>query len=274
MTQDMAQMNYALQDTLSLNLRLISELWKAKYGDLGDGAKSLKDKKYDFENMYGTLEMHKSEFNKRIFKDYDYKENIINKWAKRISDKTGICEEYLTGEKKISINDEYSKKVDAAFEKFECEFDKIGDFLDKARKNPLNWSKKRIENYVKKLPKKDQAEFNKHTKQSKEMFNALKELDNIIREEAEKLMNMDLEQIKNKYDVEVYRLVYFIKEKKKCGEMGVKEVIEIMDGIHTLQIKLLGKEGIENYIKALENQLNLANSVYTVCIDLKEFEKK
>lgn len=273
MTRDMDQTDYTPQENLSLNLRFIRELWKAEKTELGDGDGSFKDKEPDFNNMYETLELHRSEFLKRIFTEYDYKENIINKWAERISAKTGICEDYLTGKKKIFINDKYIEKVESAFSKFDNERDKIGDFLDGARKNPLYWSTKRIKNYIKKQSGKDQAKFNKYIKDAEEMLNALDELDNTIREEAVNLKKKDLACIKKEYKDEVYRLVYFIRENKKCGEMGVKEIIEIMDKIHTPQIKLLGKEGIENYIKVLEKQLDLVKSVYTVCIDLKEFEK-
>lgn len=274
MAQDMDQTDYALQENLSLNLRFIRELWKAEKTELGDGDGSLKDKKQNFNNMYGILELHRSEFQKRIFSEYDYKENIINKWAKRISAKTGICEDYLTGKKKIFINDKYSEKVERAFGKFDDEYDKMGNILDKARKNPLYWSTKRMKNYIKKQSEEKQDNFKKYIGDAEEMLNALAELDNTIQEEAVNLKKKDLACIKKEYNDEVYRLVYFIRENKKCGEMGVKEIIEIMDKIHTLQIKLLGKEGIENYIKVLEKQLDLVKSVYTVCIDLKEFEKK
>lgn len=257
---------YEKQFNMSLNLKLIKELWKKENGELGENR--IDGNEYNFSNIYGTLERSKDTLKNIIIGEWVYDETKVDKWAERISAKTGIAKEFLTGEKLIVISDTYNKTVVEEYRKFRTECDEIDDMLEKAKDKPLHWSPSRIKAFIKKQNESIQKRFEEEVKMAETAICLADIVSNNLKEEVEKILKTNLDMIK---DIQIYKLIYLIKEKQRYDEQGATEVINIIRNLHTPQLRMIGKDGLENYISVLEEHLGLVKSVYTVCRDLKEF---
>lgn len=257
---------YEKQFNMSLNFKLIKELWKKENGDLGENC--INENKYNFSNIYGTLERSKDTIKNIISGEWGYEEEKVNRWAERIYAKTGIEKEFLTGEKLIVISDTYKKTVVEEYKKFKTECDEIDDMLEKAKDKPLHWSASRIRAFIKRQKDSIQRRFEEEVKMAETAICLSDIVSNNLKEEVEKILKTNLDMIK---DIKIYKLLYLIKKKQRYDEQGAAEVISIIRNLHTPQLRKLGKEGLENYIGVLEEHLGLVKSVYTVYSDLKEF---
>lgn len=95
-----------------------------------------------------------------------------------------------------------------------------------------------------------------------------------LSKEADRINNTDIGKLMQQ-DMMLCRLVYFIRFKKKYDGINagtIDSIILIMEKTHTKELRDLGKKGLEKYIELLEKHLKLAKSVYTVAIDLGDFE--
>lgn len=265
-----------LQKELAYNLIVIKTLWRSKWGTLGDVR--VTGNEYNFSSLFGSIERGKETVRIYIKCDYKYKTKSISKWAERIEAKTGIPHEFLTGEQRIVLGDEFEKKyynyyvsylskLEAVYKQIEMAED--GKAFDRSTTEEI---KQFVKTYY---STEEQKKFFEGIKDIESMAEAFKKFTYFLAKEAEKIINADTAVLMEKNN-KLCKLVYFIRFSKKYDGIGIRTIEDMqiaLKNTRTGQLKQLGKKGLENYIKLLEKHLNLARSVYTVAIDIGAFEK-
>ena len=121
---------------------------------------------------------------------------------------------------------------------------------------------------------KEQKQFEKKAEIAEKALKSINQFEEKLAEEINSVK--EISSVRGlKENVKRYRLIYYIKFKKKYGANHIEKVQDIMrvlEDIHTAQLKELGEVGLCMYIDALKKQLNLAESVYTVAVDCGDFK--
>ena len=258
---------------LAYNMRIIQVLWKSIKGDFGENL--VRDNEHNADNLYGSLGKSRQTIREIVFAEKDFEKHKIVEWANRIEKKTGIPKDYLAVKERIKLVSSFEEEFFPLYEDYIADCDKINDIIRGSRRKSLNWSTPKIKKYL-----KEEKTF-KEQKAFKDIVGiAEKALENIRL--FEQALTQEIDRVKEissvrglRENVKRYRLIYFIRFKKKYGANHIEKIDDIMrvfDDIHTVQLKELGEAGLRMYIEELKKQLTLAEAVYTVAVDCGDFK--
>lgn len=271
---------------LAFNIKVIRALWKLKYGDYGK--KSIKEN--NPENIYGSLERSQETLRQMELQQHQLKQKKIFDWAKRIEDKTDIPSEYLTGQEMIDLTCVGGSDREKYKEYFEV-FSELNDIVEdlrtheyskitkmnmkltaeKAKKMNLREIEAYVEDKCREKPKKEIKDL---VSKAQESINVIKEYNEKLDNCLNKLLTNDFELRLEKQE-KLYRLIYYIYLGKKSGTgESVAQIIKIMEKKKASDLKGAGEELLYKYIITLRNQLKLAESVYIVASDCKDFNNE
>ncbi len=274
------------QNQLAYNLMVVKALWKSKWNNYGESG--IKGHEYDFSSLYRSIEKGKETLRQYILCNYTYKEKSMCGWANRIEAKTGIPHEYLTGEQRIALGDQFEHRSYPIYTKYLHQKKAINKQIEEAndRYSDLEGSpedKKNLPDFDTTEEIKQYVEANFSPKEQEEFYEHIKGIDTTAKlftcftsglaRESARIMTIDTAALMQQND-RLCKLVYFIRFRKKYDGTSILTMDDMKTAIkkiRTPQLKDLGKEGLREYIKMLEEHLNLARSVYTVAIDCGDF---
>lgn len=283
MTEDDLEL---FQNQLAYNLMVIKALWKNKWNNYGESG--IRGHEYDFSSLYRSIEKGKETLRQYIQCNYSYKEKSMCGWANRIEAKTGIPHEYLTGRQRIVLGKQFEQRSYPIYTKYLHQKEAINKQIEEAdnrysdfggspedRGNlPDFGTTEEIRQYVEThFEQKEQEEFHKRTKRIDATAKLFTLFTFGLAKESARIMATDTADLMQENDM-LCRLVYFIRFRKKYDGIGIRTIGDMktaMKETRTPQLRDLGKEGLREYIKMLEEHLNLARSVYTVAIDCGDF---
>lgn len=270
---------------LAFNIKVIRALWKLKYGDYGK--KSIKEN--NPENIYGSLERSQETLRQMELQQHQLKQKKIFDWAKRIEDKTGIPSEYLTGQEMIDltcVGGSDREKYKEYYEKFtklndsieELKEHEYSDFdaieIDLTAEKAKKMNLKEMEIYIKEHGEALDEQINRLASDAQQSINVIKEYNEKLNASLIKLLTNDFELRLEKQE-KLYRLIYYIYLGKKSGTgESVAQIIKIMEKKKASDLKGAGEELLYKYIITLRKQLKLAESVYIVESDCKDFNNE
>jgi hypothetical protein len=264
-----------LQKNLAYNITIIEMIWKViKSNKLGENV--IKGNENDFNNFYGTLERSRQTIREMKNMEFaTFKQSRIEKWAKRIEVKTGIPYEYLSGKERIVLGKQFDSTHYQKFEDFLEACDCIDEQLKIANEKPVHRSSERIKKYVKEKGSAKQIEkFEKIISEAESALAEIKVFNDELKKEIKRLSCLETINDFNE-DVKLFKLFYFVNNGKRytnASMAAVPDVIKFFEKTRTWQLKDLGKNGLKNYIEALEEHLALARAVYTVAVDCGDFK--
>lgn len=262
------------QKMLAYNMKVIHAIWK--YQKHGFGKMKVKGNEYDISSFYGTFEKSRQTIREIINCEYNYSEKIVKKWAEKIEGKTGIPHKFLTGEARIILTKEYEINIYPHYQEFLdcCEF--INTQVDRAKEKPYYNSKERIQKLIKsKNNKQLEKKFDSIVETANSAIVTMQRFEDALNKEIAKLVKID--GYSDFEDVGTYKLFYFIKYGKPFDAVSVvtiDNIIDVFKKTRTRELKNLGQQGLEIYIKELQEQLKLAEAVYTVAVDCGDFKGK
>ena len=261
------------QNQLAYNLMVIKALWKSKWNNYGESG--IKGHEYDFSSLYRSIERGKETLRQYIQCNYSYKEKSMCDWANHIEAKTGIPHEYLTGEQRILLGNDFEHKKYPMYLDYlrkRGDINKLAEVADEM--SPVFNTSEEIKQYAKEnLSSEEQKNFFKITKEADATAKVFKLFEFGLAKESGRIMAIDTADLMQQNN-RLCRLVYFIRSKKKYDGISIQTIDDMKTAIkktRTPQLKDLGKNGLKEYIEMLEEHLNLARSVYTVAIDCGDF---
>lgn len=285
------QMDY--KDIMSYNMRIIQALWKSIKG--GYGRNMIKGNEQDTESLYASIEKSRQSIrdikNKELIK---YDKEKIKKWAEHIENKTGIPHEYLEGREHIRLSPDFENNIYHKYTKYiEC-CEHIDKHVEIAEQNPIGCSETKLKKMLENIIDKNKEDAQKLNGQEREKRNAEnKKFEKEVFEcesavayinQFNKELGKEIIKIKttdNIYDVyndeKLYRLVYFIKCGRKFSAVSNEtfdDVIKIIQETKTKKLLDLGEARLSKYIEVMKKELELAEAVYTVAVDVGKFKKK
>ena len=274
------------QKELAYNLIVIKALWKSTWGNFGESG--IKGNEFDFSSLYRSIEKGKETIRVYIQCQYTYKEKSISNWAERIERKTGIPHEYLTGEQRIILGNQFEKKTYPVYRTYLVKKASINKQIENAEKKYSDFDELPedagcLPHYRTAEDIKQEIEMNYSPEERNEFFESIKDIDLTaatlkwfnfgLSKEADRIIKIDTAELMQQND-KLCRLVYFIRFRKKYDGISIQSIDDmktVMRRTRTFQLKDLGKNALKEYIDMLEEHLNLARSVYTVAIDCGEF---
>lgn len=252
---------------LAFNMKVIQELWKKIKGSLGKN--KVRGNEYDIHSLCGSIEKSKQSIYEMINAEKEFEVGKIDIWACRIEKKTGIPKEYLTGKERIKLGSKFEDFY-KVYENYIEDCDIINGELKRAKEKPVNYSMAKLKKSREVLKECGKGNYITEVEEAlKNMVSFNEALDkeiNIIKEVG------PVRRVGE--DPKLYKLIYFIKYGKKQDAIGienVQDIMRVMEGIRTAQLKDLGEAGLKAYIEMLEKHLKLAESVYTVAVDCGAF---
>ncbi|NDO50596.1 hypothetical protein FMM75_14750 [Lachnospiraceae bacterium MD335] len=275
-----------LQSVLAYNLMVIKALWKSKWGNFGES--TINGNVYDFSSLYRSIEKGKETIRVYIQCRYRYKEKSMCNWAERIEGKTGIPKEYLTGKQRIILGNQFEEKDYPIYRDFLVKKESLNEQIESAESKYSIFEQSEedimnLPNYRTTEEIKQELEMNYSPKEREEFYESTKKLDAAftrhkwfefqLYKEAGRIMEIDTAELMQQNE-KLCKMVYFIRFRKKYDGINIQSIDDMkmmMQKTRTLQLKQLGKKKLKEYIKLLEEHLNLARSVYTVAIDVGEF---
>lgn len=266
-----------LRNRLAYNLRIIKALWKSKWGNYGESA--IGGNLYDFSSLYRSIEKGKETVRLYILCEYNYKEKSMLNWAYRIEAKTGIPHEYLVGEKKIILGEQFEEKDYPFYMSYLSKIESIYRQIEKADELTEDTKNRLSHGEIKRIieteySQDEQKEFNESTKDIDATIALLKMFELRLRKEADRIMSIDTADLMQQNEM-LCKLVYFIRHRQKYDGISIRTIDDMKIAIkrtRTFQLKQLGKKALKEYIDMLEEHLNLARSVYTVAMDCGDFK--
>lgn len=262
------------QKMLAYNMKVIHAIWK--YQKHGFGEMKIKGHEYDINSFYGTFEKSRQTIREIINSEYNYSEKKVKRWADKIEGKTGIPHKFLTGEARIILTKEYEINIYQQYQEFVdcCEF--INTQVEKAKEKPYYNSKERIKKLIKSKGNTQQQEkFNSIIEIAESAIVTMQQFEDALSKEIAKLIK--IEGYSDFEDVGTYKIFHFIKYGKPFDAVSVvtiDNIIDVFKKTRTRELKKLGQQGLEIYIKELQEQLKLAEAVYTVAVDCGDFKLK
>ena len=262
------------QKMLAYNMKVIHAIWK--YQKHGFGEMKIKGHEYDINSFYGTFEKSRQTIREIINSEYNYSEKKVKRWADKIEGKTGIPHKFLTGEDRIILTKEYEINIYPHYQDFLDSCDYINTQMDRAKEKPCGYSMARIKKLIKDKGNKEQYEkFQEITSTAESAFVTMQRFEDALNKEVAKLIKID--GYSDFDDVGTYKLFYFIKYGKPFDAVSIvtiDNIIDVFKKTRTRELKNLGQQGLEIYIKELQEQLKLAEAVYTVAVDCGDFKEK
>ena len=257
----------------ALNFRIIQTAWKMQKGEYG--VNDIAKHKNDFDNLYGSLEKSRQSIRMISRMEGQWSKATVEKWAEKVSDKTGIPKKYLTGEELIVIDEEWAEIIVDKFEDFVEACDEINDIRKKAKDEDgkirqIKMSLTSLKKLV--IEEKGKEEGEKLLKKAEEATIIYNEFEANLKHGISKMLG--LRNFNTIADKDVVRVFYFIKTGKhydKTSIARIPEIIDAMSNVHTDELVKLGEQALDNYIEKLECQLQLAKAVRTVAKDTKTF---
>lgn len=250
------------------NLWIMKSIWKKKRGVLSRVAKYGEK---DPQGFYTFLGMSKESL--RIILNYElpYNYALVCKHAREMEDRTGVPHEYLTGEQFIQFID-LEMTVDeivALMEYKEIELEVKNELkeLDSDEEFEKAFDKK-----IKKIKKGSQDKYEKLIKRADNIIYTAKMQNSKLTKALDELCSIkNIDSIKEN-DMFLYRLMYYVVHGNKYEEIGVDRIIEYMGNINVNNLSKLQIKMIANYIKALNEQLEIAREAKFIKImtNLKE----
>lgn len=258
---------------MAYNMRVIRALWKGIKGYYGENI--VRDNEHYTNSFYASLERSRESV-RQIESCALTTENrkIIDAWAQRVDKKTGISFEYLEGRERIKLSDGFEKKFYPRYVTYTemCEY--INKWRLKAKKSSIGYakakvqavSKEEIQDVInkKEFTPEDRENFERYIKNANIALKAIKEFEDALSEEVERIKNLDMGQLLER-DKKLYRLVYYLKTGKQSEAINIvtkEDIIRVMERTKMEQLEKLGRGELKRYIEALERQLILAKAVY------------
>lgn len=275
------------KENLAFNIKVIRAMWILKYGTYGE--KSIKNAKDYTESIYSSLERSQETLRQIELQQSNLKQTTLFNWAKKIEDKTDIPGEYLTGQEIIDLTCVDGSTRDE-YEEYFIEKTHLNDMIEELKQhessevinqnlefdvdNSKKMNLREMEHYIEKCDKKIEQQIKDLASDAQQSINFIKEYDERLDESLRKLLTNDFEIRLEKYD-KIYRLVYYIYYGKKSGTgNSISQLIKILEKKKATELKNAGEELLYNYIIALRKQLKLAESVYIVASDYKDFKNE
>ena len=202
--------------TRLFNLKIIKYMWKQLYN--GYGENRVKGYENDKGSFYSTFEISKEGFRQIELFINSTNENRIMKHAKRIEGKTGISSKYLTGEEGITYSkSRFADKLFNDFDKYIDNRDILKEFCSlKNNKINMSFSPDKIEKLIRRIGTCEGIE---DFEEKKEMVLWVLEYNRRLMEYANELLR---EENPKAFDnIDLYRIVYFIKNKKRYDDVAV-----------------------------------------------------
>lgn len=275
-------------ENIAFNIKLIKALWKLRHGSYGE--RIIKGNENDPTNLYGTLEKSQEILRQWELHRIDLKMEKIFRWAKMIEEKTDIPGEYLSGQEMIDISflgGGGPREYEVFWKAEEHLYDLIDELenherieiknkeinLDEAKAKRMTLSE--IESYLMKLDVTIKNQFLKIISEVELDIKVMKEYDNNLDNALRKLLVDDFETKLFNKNRKLYRLIFFIYRKKKCGTgNSIIELIRVLNDKHVGEMAEVGEEMLYKYILALRNQLKLAEATYIVATDTRKFNNE
>ncbi len=262
------------QKMLAYNMKVIHAIWK--YQKHGFGEMKIKGHEYDINSFYGTFEKSRQTIREIINSEYNYSEKKVKRWADKIEGKTGIPHKFLTGEDRIILTKEYEINIYPHYQDFLDSCDYINTQVERAEEKPYYNSKERIKKLIKsKNNTQLQEKFNSIIEIAESSIATMQQFEDALSKEITKLIK--IEGYSDFEDVGTYKIFHFIKYGKPFDAVSVvtiDNIIDVFKKTRTRELKNLGQQGLEIYIKELQEQLKLAEAVYTVAVDCGDFKLK
>lgn len=250
----------------SYNYDLIKKMWKKQYGSMGEN--KVKGKENDFNSLYAVLEYSKDTLRGIVEGNYTYDNAKVEKNAASVEKKTGIVKEYLTGRNLITLQDISKEEVYQYMEK-KHRAEEIIDIISNILEHKV--SKKEMELIQNgNIPSSLKNQLLSYIKLDGEIAVFENRLDTAIQQFLTK------ESIVLARDENLYNLRYFILNKKRFDTITVENIYDVMNIMKRSGARqLMGvKSVLKEYILVLEDQLELAKSVYKVAVDLGDITEK
>lgn len=237
---------------IAFNLLVITTLWKNKHG-------SLKENKNSKLNFYDFIEREEETIRKWLHQLLP-KESIMEKWALKMDNDYGISKDYLTGKKVIDLHDK--NRLNKNYDDY-CKLK--FDMQESPEKEKSNISNIRIITIDEDFPNR--------IKEEQTVVSLTEGYEKELRETTKNLLDKYTDY-KSK-DIELYSLLYFIHVGIKYiggRKLPLDELTKCLLMQHTKDMQSVEKKLLEEYIDALEKQLELAKSVYVVRNDLNNWK--
>ena len=235
------------QNQLAYNLMVIKALWKSKWNNYGESG--IKGHEYDFSSLYRSIERGKETLRQYIQCNYSYKEKSMCDWANHIEAKTGIPHEYLTGEQRILLGNDFEHKKYPMYLDYlrkRGDINKLAEVADDM--SPVFNTSEEIKQYAKEnLSPKEQKNFFKITKEADATAKVFKLFEFGLAKESGRIMAIDTADLMQQNN-RLCRLVYFIRSKKKYDGISIQTIDDMKTAIkktRTPQLKDLGKNWLK-----------------------------
>lgn len=265
-----------MSENRAYNMMIIKFLWIAKYH--GCSKIVVQGNGKDQRNLYETLNRNKDSIRKDIRQDFG--ENALKStrtlnWAQRIDNQTGIAFEYLVGLEEIDIDKELRKKYKDYFLQYGELVSLVDEVNEKsggiiitadefAKIKKHKYSYESIERCFRKIDEKLCEEFCERVKIIKGILKKLEKYLDAMDQVAKTFLSKELEYSK---DEKIYRLQFFINNKKKFAgnqNVSINEIIHYMENKNYDEMSEAGDSAVCEYIIALREQLKLAEATYLV----------
>ncbi|ODR33607.1 hypothetical protein [Eisenbergiella tayi] len=248
----------------SYNYALIMKMWKKLYSSMGENR--IKGKENDFSSLYAVLEYSRDTLRGIVEENYTYDNEKVEKKAASIEKKTGIAKEYLTGRNLIILHDITEEEVYQYMENkylIKESSDNILNILDHKVK------KKEMESILNgNIPSNLKNKLLPYINEIKKLDGGIAEFENRLDTAIQQFLATESTVLAR--DEKLYNLRYFILNKKRFDTITVDNIYDVMNIMKRSRARqLMGvKSVLKDYIQVLEEQLDLAKSVYKVAVDL------
>ena len=276
------------RENIAYNIKIIKTLWKLRHGEFG--IRVVKGNENDPTNLFGTLEK-----SQETLRQWEMQQVVLNRdkmyrWAKKIEQKTDIPGEYLLGQEMINLSD-FGGGGHKEYKEFFVEYEHLYDMIDELKNNEMGGVSNKelevdedkakrmnlseIESYMTNLEESVKNEFEEIVSDAMQSITVIKEYNQNIDNTLKKLLVDDFETMLFNRDRKLYRLIFFIYRKKKCGTgESVIELIRVLNDKHCVELERVGEGVLYEYIMVLRKQLKLAEATYMVATDIKKFDNE